>query len=785
MQYNFSHYSNLGLCTIPLRGKFPLSEWKSYQDKRPAEWLVHNWDNTSHNIAIVTGHISGLLVVDIDGEYPPEWPEMPKTWTVETSTKAKIEIKSAAEKDETIHIKIGNDNYDVDITAGDSPKDIYKKIDNGIRDKNLNFIHDNKLKIVFKDRREHETLEIKSIIPINYTDAFLGRHFYFHLPSDKSYNNATSLTDNVDIRANGGYVVAPPSLHPEGGGHYNWKTSPSDVKLETIPEWLDELLSKKSDPYTPKNTNARPVNYESDKPWIDAMVKGQLEELSNTSEGSRNNQLNIAAYRIARYLPASDVEKILKPVALSIGLSPIEIDKTIQSAIKSAPPGEIPNALPDAQPPPAIVRNILEREGKKISTSEISPKLIEGAPGLPGEISSWILSESMFPLPVLSLAASITCAGMIMGHRICGETNLRTNFFTMGIAESGGGKEQARKCIKRLLRDSGLNEYTIGDPASAQGVINSIASNQRMGRGIMLIDEFGRYIEGINNPRAAAYLRQIPTNMMHMYNHASSFFTGNELADNEAQGGRKDIDQPCLGIYATTTPDRFYKNLTRDETFDGFLSRWLIFETSRFDIEPTNFDSFGISGIPDSLTGKMRWWQEQPTYSGSAEDNMAMHTMIQPRVVMFSDDVRRSFRSYLIECRKRSKSSDNIAEKAFWNRAAEHTAKLALVCHEGDYISSNVWDWAEELVTALTVSTIENVKSNISENQYEADMNRVLKIIKETKSATLSHIVQKTRNIDRRRRFDILDTLIEAGDIIKEESDTGGKRPATIYRTLP
>lgn len=687
--YNFSDYANLGLCVMPLNGKLPLlPSWKPYQTTRPAEWLLRSWDNTKHNIAIITGHISEILVVDIDGPYPEDWPEMPVTWTAKT-----------------------------------------KK----------------------------------------------GRHYYFYLPPDMAFKNATRITENVDIRANGGYVVAPPSIHPDGG-QYTWEHSPSNVTIADIPDWLVKILQEKANPYK-KEQKPAPVNLpdpDTGKSYIDAAIREESKILAATPEGQRNNQLNISAIKLAGLLPAKEVESLLTPIAHSIGLTPQETQKTIQSACKAAKPRKIPERLPSPEPP-QIVQNILN---KKITT-EISPDLIEKAPGLPGRISRWILEESMFPLPVLSLAASLSCAGMVMGHRIAGETNLRTNFFTMGIAESGGGKEQARKCIKRLLRDSGLNENAIGDPGSAQGVINSLNADGRKGRGIMLIDEFGRYIEGINNPRAAAYLRQIPTNMMHMYNHASSYFTGNELADNAAAGGRKDIDQPCLNIYATTTPDRFYKNLTRDETFDGFLSRWLIFETHRFDIEPTNFDMFGKGETPQDLIDTIQWWQQQPT---SAETgNISMHTTIQPRQIMFSDEARRSFRAFIIECRKKTKASDNVAEKAFWNRAAEHAAKVALVCHEGDYITTDVWDWSTELVNALTVSILENVQSNISENQYEADMNKILNLIKDKKEVTLSQVVQKTRSLDRRRRFDILDSLIEAGDIIKEERE-GKTKPLNIFK---
>jgi hypothetical protein len=64
---------------------------------------------------------------------------------------------------------------------------------------------------------------------------YLGRGQY----EVKSHNWADIF--GLDIRAETGYVVAPPSLHPEGGT-YSWVHEPSNV-LDTIPQRLRDLLT--------------------------------------------------------------------------------------------------------------------------------------------------------------------------------------------------------------------------------------------------------------------------------------------------------------------------------------------------------------------------------------------------------------------------------------------------------------------------------------------------------------------------------------------------------------
>jgi Bifunctional DNA primase/polymerase, N-terminal/Primase C terminal 1 (PriCT-1) len=49
-----------------------------------------------------------------------------------------------------------------------------------------------------------------------------GFHMYFHHPGGDVLNSARTVADGVDVRGDGGYVVAPPSLH-KNGHRYRWR----------------------------------------------------------------------------------------------------------------------------------------------------------------------------------------------------------------------------------------------------------------------------------------------------------------------------------------------------------------------------------------------------------------------------------------------------------------------------------------------------------------------------------------------------------------------------------
>ena len=72
-----------------------------------------------------------------------------------------------------------------------------------------------------------------------------GYHLFFF--SDKTYQNRAGLLDGIDVRGEGGYIIAPPSLHPNGR-RYQWEISPEDgIPMAAVDETVDKLLTWKLD----------------------------------------------------------------------------------------------------------------------------------------------------------------------------------------------------------------------------------------------------------------------------------------------------------------------------------------------------------------------------------------------------------------------------------------------------------------------------------------------------------------------------------------------------------
>lgn len=70
-----------------------------------------------------------------------------------------------------------------------------------------------------------------------------GRHCYFRLSDGELIrNSAGKIGPGIDIRGDGGYVVAPPSVHPSGR-RYEWSVD-SASEFGDAPDWLIQKLEK-------------------------------------------------------------------------------------------------------------------------------------------------------------------------------------------------------------------------------------------------------------------------------------------------------------------------------------------------------------------------------------------------------------------------------------------------------------------------------------------------------------------------------------------------------------
>lgn len=191
-------YLDLGWSIIPVTPgrKKPNVLWTEYQTRPPSRDEVLRWWARwpDANVGIVTGRVSGLVVIDVDVQH------------------------------------------------GGSVESAYAEA------------------------------ETKMIV----RSASGGYHLYYAYPEGvESVGNRVGLKPGIDLRGDGGFVVAPPSV--AGGGEYSWVSRGEPAPFPQ--HWLKQL-----DP-------ADVSNHEPQADWVTEMLAG-------VGEGGRND----AAARLAGYL---------------------------------------------------------------------------------------------------------------------------------------------------------------------------------------------------------------------------------------------------------------------------------------------------------------------------------------------------------------------------------------------------------------------------------------------------------------------------------------------------
>ena len=160
-------------------------------------------------------------------------------------------------------------------------------------------------------------------------------HIYFRWPEGVDVRNSASLVaPGVDVRGNGGMMVAPPSVKP-GVGTYRWVNPPGLFDLADCPDWLLARCLKPEREREPRHDAGDPANA-----WCDAVLRGELTTLLSARTGDRNATLNRCAFRIGQAIDAGgldlgDVTARLTGAAQAIGLDHAEIGPTIDSGLKA------------------------------------------------------------------------------------------------------------------------------------------------------------------------------------------------------------------------------------------------------------------------------------------------------------------------------------------------------------------------------------------------------------------------------------------------------------------
>jgi hypothetical protein len=131
-----------------------------------------------------------------------------------------------------------------------------------------------------------------------------GHHRYYAHPGIRVGNKqAVHGVKGLDIRGDGGYVVAPPSIHPSGNA-YVWAGQPGE-KLAALPSWAWTEDQKQNVSSQPPNNNGN-GNGKREEAYIRSAIEGKLRDatsrVAQAPDGAKHEVLREAANMLGGYI---------------------------------------------------------------------------------------------------------------------------------------------------------------------------------------------------------------------------------------------------------------------------------------------------------------------------------------------------------------------------------------------------------------------------------------------------------------------------------------------------
>lgn len=622
-----------------------------------------------------------------------------------------------------------------------------------------------------------------------------GRHLVYIRPDDDfRYKTRVKFLPGLDSRADGGYIVAPPSLHASGQ-RYDWEGSsdPSEgVAPESAPDWfleaireqpLDESLSTapewNPDGELPPNTlemlSAIPAeDYDT---WRDVGMALHYTDPADGLEvwdwwsGTASNYSADAVRKEWRNFSRRG-HQVANPVTMT----------TVRRIAEEH--GWTDPAIEHGSQVAAVLLNSHQR---KISdTLKVTkPKTIDAPEMLPPsglirDIADYILSTSIRPQPRMAVAAATAFVSALAGRKYRTETGLMSNLYITALAQSGHGKDHARKVINKLATLAHADDYMGGDSiASGQAVVSALSRHPSK---LFMIDEFGKFLGALTGQKAAPHQRDIITKLMVLYSSAGSIYRGTEYAD-QKERPREDIVNPNACVYGTSVPENFWGALSSAEGGDGTMSRLIVVNTGS---QRPSRQRPALVDPPASLIHSV---QELATHTVST-GNLAKTTPStldqQSQTVPMTDAVFCAWEDLDDDMTENMKDAISAS---IYSRVAENAAKLAMVYaiskdHHSPVIDPEAFSWGRELSLWSANTLMHNIGRNVADNQQEASHKKVLNIIKDAGTISRRDLLRRCRFLRKRELEEIIGSAMEAGDVTVENVKNPNGSQSTVYRSL-
>jgi hypothetical protein len=407
-----------------------------------------------------------------------------------------------------------------------------------------------------------------------------GWHFYYRC-AEPVKNSTSKIADKVDIRGDGGYVVLPGSVRPDGRTYVE-----EGGEIAPMPDRLLEAC--RAAPAKPTLLVLRSEPTSSD---IYHRAEAYVDKCQPAISGQSGHAqtLSVARALVSGFaLQPGDAMALLGRfnARCSPPWSEKELQHKIDSALATPDPSGRPHGylideveeitLIDDLPEPRLIPPPVDLRTDRID-DQVREEIVERIEN-EGEIGRaflrWCRETARIWQPGLATGAVLTL-GAHLAARQYHWRGTTSHLYVLGLAPSGTGKDNPAKRLSACL-----GEALMGSVPSTKVLRDAVELASEEGRGVTLVSgEVAKLLKQVLSGRCPAYLAGASQVMLELATWGVEPIRWDRPAIDQAQGRQQVIHAPCLSIYGTATPADLVDTMGEGAVADGLFGRFLVFRS--------------------------------------------------------------------------------------------------------------------------------------------------------------------------------------------------------------
>lgn len=384
-------------------------------------------------------------------------------------------------------------------------------------------------------------------------------------------------------------------------------------------------------------------------------------------------------------------------------------------------------------------------------------------PGSTGDLARAIDATFRVTDPLLSLSVAFSTAAAMRSGRIK-HHSCHANAYHCVIGPTGCGKTTAQNYGTQVLVEAGFKDVLCGDFTSEAALIHRLTTNPIT---YASFDEIGLALQNMAEDKGGNR-REVFATILRAYTATNGALLGKQYSPRNGSGAQQMMaEKPLLSISGSSTPSAFFAGMTSRAASDGLLGRFFVWFVGNLDPrakEREKKDFVCPESVAKNALDFANWDTEliRPVAADVAIEDKSLFTLILEKR----------------EREVRLESDENL--RALIARGPELFIKLCLaLCDSDAFLDKRKIVYADELLSYLYDTAWSQCEDALgrgkrADERLQVRAKFLSKIPKgEDNKISKTELHKRTRKLGlhSRERNDLLQELVESGEVVEFECD--------------